>query len=207
MIKSVVFDMGNVLVVYDPKQTMLQDGLTPKQADVICGAVFASAEWVALDRGTIEKADAFAVFKSRLPEDLWAYLEPKALRQSWMDHMPPYAEMFHLVTDLKRAGYGVYLLSNAGSEFHSYFKNYPVMELMDGKIISADHHFLKPEPELYRVLFDTFALRPEECLFVDDMRSNIDGAARVGMSGICFSPSRERVNVLREKLCEAGVKI
>lgn len=207
MIQSIVFDMGNVLVFYDPKETMRRDGLAPEQVEALYHAVFASAEWAALDRGVIEKTEAYAVFKSRLNEPLWAYLEEKALRQNFMDHMPPYVEMYDLAAELKQAGYTIYLLSNAAADFHSYSKNYPVMNLMDGKIISADHHCLKPEPEIYRILFETFDLEPEECVFIDDVQANIDGAAQVGMDGICFSPSRASVSFLRERLREKGIRI
>lgn len=208
--KVLVFDMGNVLVLYDPPKTMADDGLSQRQIAVMMKEVFQSPEWVAMDRGVLALEDAFAVFRQRLPLDLWGYIEEKGLKAHWMEHMPPFEEMYDLVFELKAEGYGIFLLSNASSHFYEYSKNYPVMELMDGKIISADHHCLKPEPEIYEILFESFNINPEEALFIDDMEENIRGAQRQGMDGICFSPSYSEVSklraILREKAIECKLK-
>ena len=115
--------------------------------------------------------------------------------------------MYDLILELKANGYKTYLLSNAGYDFYEYSPHKPAIALMDGKIISCEHKVLKPEKEIYEILFNTFSLDPSECIFIDDVEENIEGGKKCGMDGIVFSPSVEDVSVLREKLKNKGVKI
>ena len=48
-------------------------------------------------------------------------------------------------------------------------------------------HCIKPEPAIYRRLFEKFGIRPEESFFIDDVQANIDGARACGMDGYCFA--------------------
>ena len=63
---------------------------------------------------------------------------------------------------------------------------------------------LKPQHEIYELLYSRFSLRPEECIFIDDSPANIDGAQCTGMDGIVFRGDVER---LRRELNEKGVAV
>lgn len=102
------------------------------------------------------------------------------------------------------AGYGIYLLSNATSTLHQFFDRIPGSECFDGKLVSADVRLLKPQHEIFELLFETFSLRPEECFFIDDNAANIDGAFAVGMPGAVFFRDFAR---LRRELRAAGVSV
>ena len=115
--------------------------------------------------------------------------------------MPGIAE---LIAELDGLGYGIYLLSNATSRLHEYFHRIPGSAYFRGKIVSADVKLLKPEHEIYEKLFETFALRPEECYFIDDNPSNIEAAGCLGMAGSVFFAD---VNRLRGELNRAGVPV
>ena len=200
MIRNIIFDMGNVLVAYTPEKTLREMGVSEDDIQFLMREVFSSFEWVEMDRGTLSKPEAFEIMKPRLPRYLADFVFENTIANSIMDRMPPFPEMYDLVCEIKKAGYPVYLLSNASPDFYVFSKRYPVMDLMDGKIVSADYKVVKPERELYQILFDTFSLKPEECFFVDDLERNIEGAKAAGMDGICFSPSFEPVSVLRAAL-------
>ena len=77
-------------------------------------------------------------------------------------------------------------------------------ECFDGKLVSADVRLLKPQHEIFELLFETFSLRPEECFFIDDNAANIDGAFAVGMPGAVFFRDFAR---LRRELRAAGVSV
>ncbi len=64
-------------------------------------------------------------------------------------------------------------------------------------MISAKEKLLKPDPALYRRLLDRYRLKAEECLFIDDLRENIEGAERVGIKGHCFAGSEELERYLK----------
>ena len=74
----------------------------------------------------------------------------------------------------------------------------------DGTLISADVKLIKPQPEFYRLLFETFSLRPEECFFIDDNNYNIEAALNSGMRFAIFHGDFREV---RAKLREAGVPV
>lgn len=112
--------------------------------------------------------------------------------------------MEQLVSDLKKAGYGVYLLSNASYRQHEYWPRVPGSQYFDGTLISADVKVVKPCAEIYDLLYETFHLVPQECLFIDDSAQNIEGAERTGMPGIVFHGDAEE---LRREMQAFGVQI
>ena len=89
--------------------------------------------------------------------------------------------------ELKNLGYGLYLLSNASYRQHDYWPLIPCSKFFDGTLISADVKLVKPQPEIYRLLFKKFSLKPEECFFVDDSPANVEGAHYCGMTGAVFN--------------------
>ena len=61
------------------------------------------------------------------------------------------------------------------------------MPYIDGKIISSHVKCIKPEPEIYEKLLETYHLKAEECVFFDDRADNVEGAKAVGINGIHFT--------------------
>jgi putative hydrolase of the HAD superfamily len=57
-------------------------------------------------------------------------------------------------------------------------------ELFDGVVISGDEGVHKPQPEMFRLGAERIDLPPEECVFVDDLRENCEGAEAVGMTAV-----------------------
>ena len=112
--------------------------------------------------------------------------------------------MAEFVGELKAAGYGIYLCSNATSALHSYFPRIPGSEHFDGLLVSADWKLLKPQHEIFELLYKTFALDPAECFFIDDYPPNIDGAIVTGMSGAVYDGDLRR---LRHDLRRAGIAV
>lgn len=202
MIRNIVFDMGNVLIHWRPDLFVERAGVPEEDRPLLLREVFASVEWVQLDRGTLSWEEAAAAMCRRLPERLHA--AARELTQKWWEnHLLPVEGMAQLVREIKSLGYGVYLLSNAKSDLPEYFDRIPGSECFDGRIVSADWKLLKPQPELYRVLFQEYGLKAEECFFVDDLNINIEAAILVGMSGAVFRGADE----LRRELIRAGVPV
>lgn len=208
MIKNIVFDMGNVLILFYPKKilsTILSD---ENEINAIITHFYNTEEYREVDRGTMTYEQVFECIKGNLPEHLIKLLKELYIDSCFVsDHMPPFPEMYDLVAQLKENGYNIYLLSNATPLFYNYHSKIPVLGLMDGVLISADCKLLKPEKEIYEALFQKFSLNPDECVFIDDVDENIQGGIDCGMDGIVFSPSFEDVSVLKDKLRQKGVKI
>lgn len=203
MIHHIVFDMGQVLIQWRPELLALQLEIPEEDIPPLCGAVFGSVEWVQLDRGTVSKEDALKAMCRELPERLHAAAE-SLVRDWWKRPLLPVSGMEELIAELKGLGYGIYLLSNASSDLHKYFHRIPGSRYFDGKVVSADWKLLKPQHEIYETLFREYGLKPEECFFIDDLPSNLEGARYAGMDGAVFDGDLSR---LRRSLNAAGVPV
>ena len=203
MIRTIVFDMGGVLIGFDHAALIRDAGVTdPEDAALLDDEVLCSLEWVRLDRGTMDREEGLLGMCARLPERLHA--AARHLVYEWFVPMRPVAGMADLVRELKELGYPVYLLSNAGTNQKDYWPLIPGSECFDGRLVSADVGLLKPEAGIYRLLFEEFSLRPEECFFIDDAPGNVEGAFEAGMPGFIF---RGDVKKLRAALIERGVPV
>ena len=202
MIQNIVFDMGNVLIRWCPEVFAERMGVPEEDRELLLTQVFGSVEWIQMDRGTLSFEEGIAAMCRRLPERLHSPARELTLNW-WRDCLLPMEGMADLVRELKGLGYGIYLLSNAKLDLPRYFDRVPGSECFDGRIVSADWKLLKPQPELYQVLFREFGLKPEECFFTDDLNINIEAALLVGMSGAVF----RGVSGLRLALVEAGVPV
>lgn len=185
MIKNIVFDMGNVLVRFDPELFMNRYSLTGEDRKLIRNEVFRSVEWTMLDRGVIDEEIAEQHILPRLPERL--HDAARGLIEKWDDPIVPVEGMLELLQALKAKGYRLYLLSNAATRQPIYWARAEASKLMDGALISAEVKLLKPDPQIYRTFLHKFALRPEECVFIDDTPINVEGALYENMAGIVFN--------------------
>ena len=95
------------------------------------------------------------------------------------------------------------MLSNAGLPLRQYWPRLPGASCFDGVLVSAEEKTLKPQPEIYRTLLHRYGLVPEECLFIDDIPANAEGAVNCGMGAIVF---RGDSKVLRQELRNLGVR-
>lgn len=203
MIKHIVFDMGRVLIDWEPDEIIARCGTAGADAKRLRREVFEGVEWASMDRGTMTQAEGLARILRRLPPELHGAAE-RCVRDWWKDELHPIEGVAELIRELRGLGCGIYLLSNATSAVHEYFRRIPGSECFDGLIVSADWGLLKPQHEIYEKLFEEYALKPSECFFIDDSPLNVDGAAFVGMPGTVFFRDLPR---LRRELNEAGVPV
>lgn len=203
MIKNVIFDMGQVLIYFSPELYISQLGVTAKEGEILLREVFKRVEWVQLDHGTITEDDAVASICRRVPPHLRKAVEELVYRW-WARPLNPVPGMKELIAELKGMGYRLYLLSNANIQQCRYHDRIPGTEYFDGRIVSAECKLIKPQREIYQLLLDTYGLKAEECLFIDDSPLNVEGACCVRIRGIVFDDDLPR---LRRELREAGVMV
>lgn len=91
-----------------------------------------------------------------------------------------------MLSELKKAGGGVYLLSNAQSCFTiPELKSTELYSLFDGILISSDAGVKKPFPDIFRIAFDKFGVSPENSIYVgNDLRDDVLGATNSGMKTV-----------------------
>ena len=186
MLSALLCDMGNVLIRYDPPHFLDRLGITdPVDRQLLLGEIFASPLWPKLDSGELDEPDLEAHALPRLPERL--HSAARQLLYHWDDPIEPVPGMAPLLEQCKAAGLGLYLVSNASRRQPEYWPRVPGSQLFGGTVISACHRCVKPQAAIYRIALEQFRLRPEECLFIDDMEQNIQGARAVGIPGFLFT--------------------
>lgn len=202
MIRNIVFDMGGVLLHYDPSHfvDLLHTGAEDKA--LLMREVFNTVTWFRMDRGTIGEEEAAASMKENLPPRLHGAVD--RLIRWWELELRAMDGMEELLRELKELGYGVYLLSNATVRQPEYFDRVPASRYMDGRLVSAFYHLLKPQHEIFEAFLEKFALKAEECFFVDDSVANVESAYCLGIAGAVFVGDVPR---LRRALNDAGVPV
>lgn len=184
MIRNLIFDMGNVLLTYDPDVCLEHFLEQEEDRKLIKRELFEGPEWELGDLGYLTDEGRFEGVSRRVPERLHAALRQCTLEWTMCMHPLPGAKEF---CDLaKKAGYRLYVLSNASSSFYEYFPRFAPLGYFDGSVISCDIHLVKPDSRIYAHLLDKYKLVPEECFFIDDLEKNIAGAKKCGIDGIVF---------------------
>ena len=201
MIKNIVFDMGQVLIRWQPEYYLSQGSFSEEDKKLLLKEVFRSVEWVQLDRGSITLEAGAAAMSSRLPEHLhdavWEY------GIDWYRWpLVPMPGMADLARELKAKGYRIYLLSNCSLPLRQHYHRIPGLEVFEDVFISSEHRLIKPQHEIFEKFFQTFGLVPSECFFIDDAVTNIEGALECGMPGVVFRGDTEelRAELIRKNI-------
>lgn len=187
MIRNIVFDMGNVLVGHDGHGVCDHFIADERDREQVYTSVFVSPEWVMLDMGVIPEDQAIRQMCARLPERLHDTV--RLCMREWHNYcMTTVQEMDPIIRQLKAAGFGIYLCSNANTRLLECYRDVlPAVDCFDGILYSTEVKCMKPQKEMYQHFFARFGLKPEECFFIDDVQLNIDGARACGMDGYCFA--------------------
>jgi putative hydrolase of the HAD superfamily len=198
-IKNIVFDLGEVLVDFNPDRCMRTLHFSEQAIEAFHAGIFPDL-WEACDKYPYEDVEIRALFKEHVPgfekevDLLWDNLQS-------ITGVKPYADEW--LASLKADGYGIYILSNFGK--NSFEINSPLYEFLkyaDGMVISYQICELKPDRAIYEHLLHKYDLKPEECVFIDDRQINIDGAIRCDMQGILFK-NYEEANAALQTLLRA----
>lgn len=198
MIRNLVFDMGNVLMDYNPVRVCYEYTRDAGEVEWIRKELFGSEEWILLDQGMISEEEAIARIQKRLPNDRLRGMASACLAHWHEYNVEPKPGMEALIREMKERGFGIYVCSNASLRLRAYESRLPGSRYFDGVLVSAEEKLLKPDPAIYKRLFEKFSLCPEECFFIDDLPENIEGARSCGMDGYCFADGN--VEKLREHL-------
>lgn len=182
MIKNIVFDIGNVLAAFCWKQYISELGIDPSKEKRLAEVTTCNALWREIDRGVMPLDDIIMAMIAADPElELEIRLFFKDRRRLVLEY--DYAAGW--LAELKKRGYGIYLLSNYSEDHFAYIsRSFKFFGYEDGKVISYQEKVLKPDARIYNILLERYGLKAEECVFLDDSAQNIAGAIAVGMNGI-----------------------
>ncbi len=190
MIRHIVFDMGNVLRAFVVDDIIAKYTQDPLEIEEIKEKLF-SHLWGELDKGTITYEEVKEVLKKELSSTV--YSKAEELLDTWHFHMPMDPQMEELIPILKDNGYHLYLLSNASVRFEAYQKTTKLFDYFDGFVVSGFYKTVKPEKEIYEILFRDYHLVPSECVFVDDTSINVATGNALGMKGYVYDGNFQKL--------------
>lgn len=204
MIKNIVFDIGNVLVEFGWGPFFSKFQLTREEYDRIAKATVYSPAWNEIDRGVLSEEEVLDLFIANDPE-----MEER-FREIYSDFnglLRQYDYTKDWIKDLQSRGFKVYCLSNMS--FKSVRENADALDfipMLDGAILSCYYKLIKPQPEIYELLFSKYELNPCECIFFDDLPRNILAAQKMGMQGVVFESKEQAERELASIISQENQK-
>jgi 2-haloacid dehalogenase len=205
--RVVVFDLGGVLLEWNPRHLYRKLFAGDDDAmEAFLGSVCTEA-WN-------ERQDAGRSFADGVAELLANHPQHAQLIAAFgarFDEMIPGAidDCVAVLHELKGTGVPVYALTNWSSEtFPSQKQRFPFLALFDGIVVSGDEGVIKPDPRIFRILLERYAIAADEAVFIDDVAANAAAAAALGLHGIHFrSPALLRAELARLGLLPAAARV
>ena len=197
-INSVVFDLGNVLIDWDPRY--LYRKLFKTEGEV---------EWFLeniCDHDWNLKHDSGQLFSKGILEKSKKHPEYSEHINAWFLNWEemlgdPIDESVKVLSELKEKGVLLYILSNWSAETYPIAEErFDFLSWFDGKIISGEEGIVKPDLEIYKLLIKRYDLNPYQTVFIDDKEENIKSAELLGIHGIHFqncSKLRKDLQILK----------
>lgn len=197
---AVVFDLGNVLIRWDPHPALAEAVGTKEASRLLAADDFDFGAWNhAQDAG-------------RPWED--AVAEAARTHPHWLPHLRGYRTHFAhsltgaiedtvaVLTELHRARVPLFALTNWSADtFPHARERFPFLDLFDDIVVSGEERLAKPDPAIFEVLRRRTGLPLEHCVFVDDSPANVAAAAQAGMDAILFTDTGHlRVDLRRRGL-------
>ena len=185
--KHVVFDLGRVLIDWDPELAFAHRFDSAAEARAWMARVGFDAWNLAQDGGR-SFAEGLAQARADLGQAEAAPLE------AYLERFPltiarPVPGSWEIAEALRGRGHRLFAITNWGREtWPAALALYPrLAELFEDIVVSGIEHLLKPGPEIFRLLLSRNGIEAGDCLFVDDNPANVAAAAALGFDALRFT--------------------
>jgi glucose-1-phosphatase len=195
--RNIIFDLGGVLLRWKPKEIIASVFKDEKEIPWYLEEIVHAPEWRELDRGTITSEQAFESIAKRF---LYPELKQQAIKffAAMPSYLTPLPEGLVILRAVQESGYNTYILSNMAQDTYSYVSRHGFFKTVQGGIYSYQVKVGKPDTAIYSFLLKTYDLKPEECLFIDDMEINITSAHALGIDGIVCKDHQQVLEELKK---------
>jgi 2-haloacid dehalogenase len=194
-IDAVVFDLGGVLIDWDPRYLYRQLFDDPGAMEDFLASVCTSGWHHAHDLGA-DIRQSCEQLATRFPghRDMimaWAERGEEMVAGQFDDTVA-------VLREVKAAGLPCYALSNMEPDAFAVRRaRFPFMGWFDALVISGLEGVAKPDRRIFEILLRRHGLRPERCLFIDDQARNVDAARELGIHALRFSSAAQLRRDLR----------
>jgi 2-haloacid dehalogenase len=194
IIRAVVFDLGGVLLDWDPRHLYRKLFDDPVEMERFLAEVCTMRWHAEHDRG-LPFAEAAARLAAEHPDS--AELIRAWGRRSEEMIAGPIDGTVAILARLRERGVPCYALTNMEAETYPLRRDrYDFIRWFDGTVVSSAEGLIKPDPRIFRVLLDRYGLDAGRTLFIDDSSVNVQAARGVGMQAVRFeSPEGLRAHL------------
>jgi 2-haloacid dehalogenase len=201
-IDCVVFDIGNVLVRWDPRNLYRRLGY----ADPETAAILAEVGLLEINHRILDAGGQFAATLELLVERFPQRAQfIRAFDARWADLLGgPIEANVAILKRLKQAGVPVHAISNFNRPKFDIARNlFPFLNAFDELVLSGDVGLVKPDPAIFELLIHRRGLDVRRTVFIDDTLDNIAAATKLGFATIHF---REAHTDLTAELLRLGLQ-
>jgi len=196
-IKTIIFDLGGVLVDWNPEYVFLKEfkGDRVKMNwffDNIC-----TSSWN-------EEQDGGKLMKDATEERIKLFPDYERLIKMfygrWEEMLKDeISGTVEILYKLKNKNYRLIALTNWSAEtFPVAIRKYKFLELFEGIVVSGEIKMLKPLKEIYNYTLNKYNLDPKQCIFIDDRLNNVEGAIKCGIKAIQFESPKKLIIDLKK---------
>ena len=194
---DIILDMGNVLLEWNKDKILQGVSDTKKDYLILDKVIFQSGLWERLDLGTMTREELVlevvsmigSTYQKKVEEVIW----------NWPSYIDIYTEVFPVLSELKKKGHRIFVLSNISKVFYDLLKEQlsPLKELLDGFVLSCDIKAIKPDLAMFKEILDKYQLDPTHCVFLDDIEDNTSAAEKLGIKAYQVKKRSDVVDILK----------
>jgi len=197
-IDTVIFDLGGVLIDWNPRHLYRKIFKTEKEMEWFLENVCTS-DWN-------EQQDAGRSFEEATKELLDKFPEHEMAIRAWYDRWQetmngPITDTVEILKKIRESKkHKLYALTNWSEQtFPWALKNFDFLHWFEGIVVSGHEKTRKPFPEFYQILLDRYKVEATKTIFIDDVLRNVKGAEAVGIVGVHFQ-SPQQLKLQLQKL-------
>ena len=184
MIKTLIFDLGGVIVPLDFKRGYAaMERFCGYPAAEIPKRIGATDLVQRFESGQVETAE----FVARLSEQLGLSVGYDDFCRLWMSIFPPGTLLADDLLEALARRYRLILLSNTNPlHFDALAANYPILRHFHRRILSYEVGAMKPSPAIYAAALAAAEADPQECFYTDDIPAYVEAARKAGIDAVQF---------------------
>jgi len=201
-VDTVVFDLGNVLIHWNPRLLFKKIFGADEAAMEHFLAEVCNAEWN-------EQQDCGRSWKDGIADAIGRHpaheSHIRAYFERWAEMIPgAIDETVDILAELRALDVRLLALTNWSDEtFPIALERFPFLAWFEGIVVSGRERLVKPDPAIFRLLIDRYQLRPATTVFIDDSIRNVEASIREGLQGIHFQGAGD----LRARLKASGLPL
>ena len=196
----VIFDLGGVLIDWNPRHLYRKLFASDEAAMEAFLATVCTHDWNRCQDAGRSFAEGARLLKAEHPNKA-ALIDAYGARFDEM--MPgPIAGSVEILADLQQRGVPLYGLTNFSAEtYPPTVARFEFLRWLRGVVVSGEVGVIKPDPRIYEIAIERFAIDPDRAVYIDDVRINAEAAVRFGIHGIHFTSAAS----LRVELASLGL--